>query len=54
MLQYQHYEDIVNLNSQFQRCNNVVNTIFIAYYNLYLLSNVETMSEQCCNFDDVT
>ena len=43
----------MNLTLQCQRCNNAVTTNFIVPRELSLLSNVETMFEQHCNFEVV-
>lgn len=41
----------MNLTSQFQRCNNIVNATLIIHPELSLLSNVEITLEQRCNSD---
>ena len=41
----------MNLASQFERSNNVVNTKFILQRDLKLLSNAEATLEQRWNFD---
>ena len=41
------------MTSQLQLCGNVVNTIFMVYLDMNLLSNTEVTLKQLCNFDVV-